>query len=349
MPALPLPVLPLPALPRSVPAALAVAAALLVALPALPAHAAGVTDVAAPLAVGRVRAVVADAHEHVYVATDAGVLVTDAVGRPLRTVSYNQVLGLSLSRDGSRLYLAERGNGALSAVDTASAKVVARYALPAGVCPVSIAATDRYLAFGYDCSGNGSAGGIGFLPLAAPRSKPVLTPRSDVGYLPLVRALPTGDKVIAVSPGVSPATAVVLGPGGVVRSRRLDSCSNASDLAVARDGRSFVPACGAPYQFDRYSVTALAVTGSLLARPYPTAVAVSPNGRLTAGGIDGAYDPDVYVYPAGANPRPPVEIGTAVPQGLAFSASGTVLYAVGLKTDGHYVLHTLPGQATAGS
>lgn len=316
-------------------------------LPAGPASAAGVVDVAAPLAVSTVRAVATDPHDHVYVATDAGVLVTDEVGTPVRTVSYNQVLGLSLSRDGSRLYLAERGNVALSVVDTTTARVVARYALPPGTCPVSVAATDHYVAFGYGCSGGD--GGIGFLSLSAPRSKPVLLPSRDFSYEPLVRALPTGDRVLVAERYASPATVGVVGPSGVVRTARLDACSNLQDLAVSRDGRSFVPACGAPYRFDRYSVSALAVTGSLLARPYPNAVAVSPNGRLTAGGIDGGAEADVYVYPAGQNPRPPVEIGTSVPQGLAFSADGTVLYAVGETPDGRYALHTLQGQTTAGA
>ena len=316
--------------------------AALIALVSLPAGPASAADVAKRLPVETVRGIVADGYGHVFVATDEGVLVTDGGGVPIKTISYNQVLDLSLSPNGEKLYLAERGNVAVSVYKTSTLKKVARYALPPGLCPVSVARTQRYLAFGYAC--DGEEGGVGFLSVAEPTAKPVTYAQRSFTYNPLVRALPGTDRVVAATAWSGTVSVGVVAPGGVLRESSLDSCANLRDLAVAPDGRSFVPACGLPYRFDRYDVDALAISSSYLAKPYPNAVAFSRTGRTLAGGADGMSSPDLFVYPAGQSPRKAVELGGAgVTRGVTFSRNGATLYAVSVK-DGHHVLHTLPGE-----
>ena len=300
-------------------------------------------DVAKRLPVQSVRGIAADAYGHLFVATDAGVLVTDLSGNRIKTISYNQVLDLSLSPDGGRLYLAERGNVALSVFDTKTLKQVARYKLPPGMCPVSVARTKSFLAFGFSCDTN-QGGGVGFLSLANPTAKPVTITQRSFTYVPLVRAVPGTDRVVVATAWSGTVSVGIVTPGRVIKEGYLDSCANLRDLAVDPSGDSFVPACGWPYRFDRYDMQALAVSASYLARPYPNAVAFSRSGRTLVGGADGIYDPDVFVYPAGRSPRTPKELnGAGVTRGLTLSPDGRTIYAIAVK-DGAYVLHTLPGE-----
>ena len=316
--------------------------AALIALVSLPAASASAADVARRLPVETVRGIVADGYGHVFVATDEGVLVTDGRGATIKTISYNQVLDLSLSPNGKKLYLAERGNVAVSVYKTTTLKKVARYALPPGLCPVSVARTAHYVAFGYAC--DGERGGVGFLSVAEPTAKPVTYANGSFAYNPLVRVVPGSDQVVAAAAWGGSVGVGVVAPAGVLRDSSLNSCANLQDLAVAPDGRSFVPACGLPYRFDRYDIDALAISASYLAKPYPNAVAFSRTGRTLAGGVDGQDRADLFVYPAGQSPRKAIELGgVGVTRGVAFSRDGATLYAIGEK-DGNYVLHTFPGE-----
>ena len=58
-------------------------------------------------------------------------------------------------------------------------------------------------------------------------------------------------------------------------------------------------ASGAPYYHQVYKTSDLTPDGNYASDAYPNAVAIAPDGTVAAG-IDGIYEPDVYVYEPGA-------------------------------------------------
>lgn len=126
----------------------------------------------------------------------------------------------------------------------------------------------------------------------------------------------------------------------VVTSSRDNDIDNVNDISITPDGQSLIPAGGSPYQFDELSSTTLAPDGTIYpAEPYPTAAATTAtNGGLFAGGLDGLYGPDLYVYRLGdpsdllledAFPPPSGDVNLTVPdRGVAFSPDGTELFVM---------------------
>jgi hypothetical protein len=111
---------------------------------------------------------------------------------------------------------------------------------------------------------------------------------------------------------------------------------NLSDLAVNPSGTSFITASGAPYNFEEFRMSDLALDGVVYpAQPYPTAIAsTSAGGGLVAGGINGIYSDDLFVYRLG-DPSQTLftyDFGgtsnTALARGLAFSPDGSRLFAI---------------------
>jgi hypothetical protein len=82
------------------------------------------------------------------------------------------------------------------------------------------------------------------------------------------------------------------------------SGSNGRDVALSPDGTRLYSACGAPYQFPVYDVSAAGTPVALPAlagSPYPNNVEVTVDGRIVAG-ASVWYDPvDVWVYDPGAS------------------------------------------------
>ena len=126
----------------------------------------------------------------------------------------------------------------------------------------------------------------------------------------------------------------------VVTTGRDNDVDNVNDISITPDGQSLIPAGGAPYQFDELNSTTLAPDGTIYpAQPYPTAAATtSTNGGLFAGGLDGLYGPDLYVYRLGdpsdllledAFPPSTGDVNLTVPdRGLAFSPDGSELFVM---------------------
>jgi hypothetical protein len=114
---------------------------------------------------------------------------------------------------------------------------------------------------------------------------------------------------------------------------------NLEQIVVSADGKRVIPASGAPYYFQELSATTLQPGGVIYpGQPYPSAVAVSSRGagRVATGESGGWYTNDINVDPLGT----PAPIFTATtlntsgtenidPHGLALTASGTTLFAVG--------------------
>jgi hypothetical protein len=159
---------------------------------------------------------------------------------------------------------------------------------------------------------------------------------------------------LAVSTGLSNTIFLAedaLSPGSVYRidvstpklkvraSNTFMDQANVEGLAVSPDGQRVIPAAGYPYYFEELSAANLQPDGLIYpGQPYPSAVAVSPaRGGLLATALDGGYSsPNVQVFPLG-NPAPIFSAttmnssGTANvrPHGLALSADGSRLFAVG--------------------
>lgn len=142
-----------------------------------------------------------------------------------------------------------------------------------------------------------------------PTFSPLSVNRIDVSVTPTVTASALEDNPVAIS--------------------------NVLDIAVSPDGQHFVPAGGAPYQFDEFNTSNLANDGlDYPANPYPTAVAMTgARSGLFAGGMNGFANPDLVVY---GLDRPADQIlsyqfganSEVLPRGLAFSPDGTTLFAV---------------------
>ncbi len=298
--------------------------------------------------------IVADTrHGHLFLsqgATGGDILVTTLAGKVVTSISGAAGAGMTLSPDGATLYVADTATGSVVAIDTATLTVAARYGI--GSDPISVAVQDDKVWVGYGASGNGD---IGDIDLSA--TTPAFTPQPTMssGWLgaPQLAADPSGGGTLVAaepvsSPGfvatfdVSTATPTVLVP-----TTALGNCENQQDLAVAPGGKEFVLACGAPYNHYRYSTADLSQLGDYPSDSYPNAVAIAPDGTVAAG-IQGWYSPDVYVYhqdkTAALNKY---EFGgpewNLVPQGLAWAADSSTLYAViqDLNTSA-YALRVLP-------
>jgi hypothetical protein len=120
-----------------------------------------------------------------------------------------------------------------------------------------------------------------------------------------------------------------------------------NDITITPDGADVMVASGAPYEVFALSLPDLSMAGTYPTAPYPNAVAVSPDGSLIAGGGDGIYNKDVWLFPAGnSTAKGSWDFGgtsdTLWPRGLAFSADGKTLYAASKGSSGaSVILHVL--------
>jgi hypothetical protein len=115
------------------------------------------------------------------------------------------------------------------------------------------------------------------------------------------------------------------------------------DMVLSADGGTLYVAAGAPYEGRAYAVTDLSQRHAYPTGPYPTSIAVSPNGSVVAVGRQNT--PDVHVYAADGSRA----IGTVTAQAdgnpdiaarsLAFAGDGRrVLGVVRQDYDAHLVL-----------
>jgi hypothetical protein len=136
---------------------------------------------------------------------------------------------------------------------------------------------------------------------------------------------PTELQVYDVSSGEAVSKAYRWNPNGA---------GNMMDIALSPDGTQVLVASGAPYFHQVYRSSDLADDGRYPTSSYPNAVAVAPDGMVAAG-IDGAYSPDIYIFPAkAASPRRTYDFGqtggadTLAPNGLAWAPDKSRLFAI---------------------
>jgi hypothetical protein len=149
-----------------------------------------------------------------------------------------------------------------------------------------------------------------------------------------IRTSPVDPDLLLFAGGPYVETYDVGGPSPVVlRSETYPGeAGNISDADFESDGASFLIASGAPYTFPEFRTSDLAELLVYDAEPYPTAVEISArHGGLVAGGVNGIYDDDVYVYHSGDidsfwRHDFGEDQGTVSPRGLAWA--GDALFVV---------------------
>jgi len=279
--------------------ALVVPACLIATLaPAAPAGADGTTNVSLT-SFGDI--VVDNAHAHVFVSDPAASAVRVANLDGVLTTSLPNLYGargMTLSDDASKLYVALSTGDAIAAVDTTTLAVTT---IPTGAstCPTDVATTLGRLWFSYTC--DGQWGSIGSVNPATGTVTPSLV--SSI-YGPKLEASPAlPGTVLALPMGLSPTTlyayTATIDPTPALTQRASTEVGgNGSDLAITADGTKVITASGSPYYHPAYLTSNLSGAGTYPTSNYPNAVATRADG-MVAGGINGIYSPDVYLFSSG--------------------------------------------------
>ncbi|MGW5279257.1 hypothetical protein ACWERI_07325 [Streptomyces collinus] len=334
-------------------AAISVVAALTTAAAGLGAPAA-LADGTAALPLSHYAHLLVDAaHGHLFFSQGAGstgILVTDLSGTPVTTITGEQgATGLALSADGGTLYAALTDGDAVAAIDTSTLDESARWPTGGGSAPVSVAVAGGLVWYG--CT-TGDGGGIGSVDPAA--ADPAATPRPSLSHWSAAPLLAAGGGVLAaeepaqnlshvatfdVSDGTASAKADTLVRGGT-----------ATGLQVTGDGSQVLIA--APQQPALYAYRTTDLGSASPAVYYtggvdsgPAALAVDTDGTIAVGSTSGTAA-GLYVYSGTggqAENHSAFPSGTVAPDGLAWGADGSTLYAVTRDSSGAYTLGLLSG------
>lgn len=301
--------------------------------------------------------VVDGVHERVFISdpTTGKIVVTDYYGIVRKQLTnLPGVQGLELSADSGTLYGAVRGADAIVAVDTVTETESARY--PVGDAPVGLALAGGKLWFGY---GAAAEGNIGSLDLSG--EEPVVTLDQDTTRLwysaPVLDAAPGSGALVAGEPGGSKLAVYDVSSGTASRTAAVGTDGgNMGDLAVSPDGQRVVVANAYPYHHQVFKTSDLTPDGTYASDSYPNSVAIAPDGTVAAG-IDGIYEPDVYIYEPGSTtsireydfPNTGGSSGgDELPDsGLAWAPDGSRLFAVTYNDEGVYSLRTLDAPTKA--
>ena len=297
-------------------------------------------------------------HQRVFISDPQGgkIVVTDFHGIVVKQLTnLPGVQGLELSADSGTLYAAVRDADAVVAVDTATNTESARYTV--GDAPVSVALAGGKLWFGYGTAGSGD---LGSLDLSG--EEPVVALDQDTTHLwyyaPILDAAPGAAALAAGEPGGSKLAVYDVSSGTASRTAAVDTGgSNMGDLAVTPDGQRVIVASGAPYHHQVFKTSDLTADGTYASDTYPNSVAVAPDGTVAAG-IDGIYEPDIYIYKPGSTTSVreydfPNTGGSSggdeLPDsGLGWAPDASRLFAVTYNDEGVYSLRVLeaPTRAT---
>ncbi|MFJ3305937.1 Ig-like domain repeat protein [Streptomyces sp. NPDC086549] len=319
------------------------------ALTATPAFA----DTTTALPVKSVGDVVVDGeHQRVFISDpDNGkIVVTDYNGQVIKQLTSLQgVTDLELSADSDTLYAAVYAGGPPAVVEiaTASATQVGHVDLP--YSPKYLAEANGKLWFGYAPGAN--QGGIGSIDLAAAGQPASFFPDEDWTAAPMVDA--AGNTLVAGQPGRSPQhlAAYDVSSGTPTRTALRDADGGGmKELTLTPDGNDVVLASPGPNHHTVYRTSDLAPDGEYPSDNYANAVDIAPDGSVAAG-IDGPYEPDIYVFKPGAHTsvreydfRTTDRLADGA---LAWAPDASRLFAVSYNSDGAYSLRVLAGPTKA--
>jgi hypothetical protein len=275
-----------------------------------------------------------------------GLIVTDLNGNVLRTLPgiAPGAAGMTLSPDGSKLYIAAGDQDWLRIVDLNTWELDGQFAGKTDgtmTCPKDLAFAAGQLWVSWGCENEPTAG-IGRVDLATGgfyvSAVEAIDERISSAML-LATSPAQPDMLIAGATGTSPALLVrfeATATGLVQRAISRTNGGSVAQLAVTPDGTEVIVPSGAPYYHPVLRTSDLVEVHRYPTVPYPAAVAIRPDGLVVAG-TDSSYNKDVWVFePGGTTPVATYEFGhlpnqetwahNLVDGGLA--VSGNKIYAV---------------------
>jgi YVTN family beta-propeller protein len=242
---------------------------------------------------------------YVFISSGSGsssILVTDYSGVTVKTITNEPGAdGMVLSRDGTSLYVALSGADAVSVIDTSTLTETARYATGPSTCPNSVGFAGGKIWFAYRCIGGSSIGSID----TSTDPATVDTGLENSNDLQLLSTGPGNPNLLVVQGTTAGVTAGVTiynvssGTLVTVANARVGSGS-LGDIEISPDGSELYIAQGYPYYVQVLSTSELSPVGQYsTGGAYPTAVALSPDGKVVATGCLG--NPETYLYTTGAS------------------------------------------------
>ncbi|MEV4654410.1 hypothetical protein [Micromonospora sp. NPDC049301] len=275
-----------------------------------------------------------------------GLIVTDLDGNVLRTLPgiAPGAAGMTLSPDGSKLYIAAGDQDWLRIVDLDTWELDGQFTGKTDgtmTCPKDIAFAAGQLWVSWGCENEPTAG-IGRVDLATGKFSVNAVDAIDerISSAMLLATSPAQpDMLIAGATGSSPALLVrfeATATGLVQRAISRTDGGSVAQLAVTPDGTEVIVPSGAPYYHPVLRTSDLVEVHRYPTVTYPNAVAIRPDGLVVAG-TNSSYDKDVWVFePGGITPIITCEFGhlpnqetwahNLVKGGLA--VSGNKIYAV---------------------
>ena len=303
--------------------------------------------------------VVDSAHGHLFFTSHSGtdsVLVTDLAGNTVTHLDAPGATAITLSPDGSTLYVgaaaftAGRLANTVTAYSTTTLAQTAQYSVGSYGEPEYVAVQSGKLFV--SVSGSDA---IGAFDLSA--AAPVYTPQLTMGAWsspPILAADPTGagNMLVAVVSNMqwSNVETYDTSQGDPVRSTAAGAltfgggktCGDVSGIAVVPGGGQFISACGnaqssgapTPAALTVLSTANLSQQGSYGPLSSPDAVAIAPgSGLIAGGGSDGSH-----VFKPGGGAAVNVFGGAPVGgDGIGLSADGSELYVVTAVAGGLYL------------
>ena len=293
--------------------------------------------------------VVDPVHRHLFISgggSSSSILVTDYSGQTVATIPNEPgAYGLALSGNGSTVYAALSGSGAVSAISTSTLAETARYST--GPNPAFVAYTSGKIWFSYFPPTPGGQAGIGSIDPSTSPATVTLNATNDPintwGGAPMLAASPHGELVAGGPPGGSPiklasydvssGRATVLAP-----STYIDTASNLQSLQITPDGKDVVVASGAPYYHQVFQVSNLSAVGQYPTTFYPNSVSIASDGTVAAG-TDG-LSAEVFLFaPGGSTPLSTYTFGTPdstqlANDGVAITPDASELFAVSTDASG---------------
>src|SRR6266511_1721047 len=290
----------------------------------------------------------ASAHHHVHHLAvhhlaAHGVVVTDLDGGNQQTVGIGRGGGgMTLSPDGTKLYVALVDSDGIAIIDLATYAVDWYYVgTHDGVptCPRDVAWAAGQLWFGWGC--DNAPAGIGKVdPETRAYDLGMAHTDSRIVSAPLLATVPSQPNIlIAGETGTNPALLFRFEATPTQLNQQVMSRTDGGSvrqLAVTPDGSQVIVPSGSPYYHPVLSTADLTEVHQYPTTAYPNAAAVRSDG-LVAAGSNAAYDKDVFIFePGGSTPIATYEFGhlpdqetwahTLVDGGLAWS--GDRIYAV---------------------
>ena len=244
------------------------------------------------------------------------------------------------SPSGNRVYVALPGASSIAVIDTGALRVVGTWA--AGPCTRGVALVGSRLFYSYGCadqpdlvaSMDAATGGD---IVAADLGRTGLTD----GVAPAVLA-GLGSTLAVALPDIDPVQLETFTVDGTTLKplAAFDGVAdNLHTLALADDGASVLLASGAPYELQEYHSATFAPEGSWTTGPYPTALAVSHDGTLIAGGTDpgdaDGHDLEVFGRITGSETdRGSASAMTIQPSTVTFAADDKTVFALAASSTG---------------